>query len=166
MLVISQIDNVTGEEVGYAIEKLTEEGVKNVHVIPSLTKKNRPAFIFLIDIEAKEHLQKVEKILLSELGSLGYNIVNTTHVRCETKLKKVKVKLKTPSGTYDFKLGIKIAKYPSGEVISKFVEHSSLLKLQDKIAQVSAERIPLRVLKKIIEYKVSTGEKEIKIESK
>lgn len=95
MLVISQADNITGEEVGYAIEKLTEGGVKNVHVIPSLTKKNRPAFIFLIDIETKEHLQNVEKILLSELGILGYNVVNTTHVRCKTKLKKVKVRLKT-----------------------------------------------------------------------
>jgi uncharacterized protein (TIGR00299 family) protein len=57
----TNLDDVTGEVVGYTLDKLLEEGAKDVSIIPVFTKKNRPAQILRVIADQKDaaHLSRV-----------------------------------------------------------------------------------------------------------
>ena len=42
------VDDMTGEEVGYAMDRLFEQGALDVYVVPIQMKKNRPAFLIRV----------------------------------------------------------------------------------------------------------------------
>ena len=42
------VDDVSGETVPHVIDGLIARGAKSVHVVPAITKKGRPEFIFLL----------------------------------------------------------------------------------------------------------------------
>lgn len=77
-LLYVQADHVTGELLGSVIEYLYEAGACNVQVIPTVTKKNRPGYIFLIDVKSGS-LEKVEQVLIRELSVTGWHRIHTEH---------------------------------------------------------------------------------------
>jgi uncharacterized protein (TIGR00299 family) protein len=71
------VDDLSGEEIGYAIEKLREENL-DVIAIPVMAKKSRPA----IKIEVLTKLEKAEESaiqLMRETGSLGVRMIPVYH---------------------------------------------------------------------------------------
>ena len=50
ILLLVQTDHLDGETLGNLIGRFYDEGAKNVQVISSLTKKNRPGHLILIDV--------------------------------------------------------------------------------------------------------------------
>ncbi|MDR2203100.1 MAG: nickel pincer cofactor biosynthesis protein LarC [Nitrososphaerota archaeon] len=69
----TNLDDTTGEIIGYTIDRLLTEGAKDVFIIPAFTKKNRPAQIIKVIADQKDtyHLTKV---LIEETGTLGVRI--------------------------------------------------------------------------------------------
>ena len=66
LLILAQADHLTGEELGFAIERIMVWGANNVYAFPGTTKKNRPGCLLLIDINpAKE--SKWIKLMAEEL---------------------------------------------------------------------------------------------------
>ena len=53
ILLITQIDHLTGEDIGWALEALDVPGIRNRNVIPTLTKKGRMGHLLLLDLEPK-----------------------------------------------------------------------------------------------------------------
>ncbi len=66
----SNIDDCNGENLGLVMEKLMEEGAKDVHFIPVFMKKNRPAYILNV-ICREEDLVKIEDIIFKETTTIG-----------------------------------------------------------------------------------------------
>ncbi len=50
----TNIDDATGEILGYAMDKLLSEGAKDVSIIPMFTKKNRPGQIIKVIADQKD----------------------------------------------------------------------------------------------------------------
>jgi len=76
---LSQVDSVSEEVLGFALEKIMELGANNVQLIPTFTKKNRPGNILLID--APPELETViADYLARELKVSGYHRIETSHV--------------------------------------------------------------------------------------
>ena len=50
----TNVDDVTGEILGYTLDKLLSEGAKDVSIIPMYTKKNRPGQIIKVIAEQKD----------------------------------------------------------------------------------------------------------------
>lgn len=69
-LLSCNIDDSTGEELGWAMEKLLEEGAKDVFFIPIQMKKNRPA-VMLNVLCGKGEEQKFAKILMQNTSTIG-----------------------------------------------------------------------------------------------
>lgn len=69
-LLSCNIDDSTGEELGWAMEKLLEEGAKDVFFIPIQMKKNRPA-VMLNVLCGKGEEQKFVKILMQDTSTIG-----------------------------------------------------------------------------------------------
>ena len=77
-LIFAQIDHLGGEQLGTLIEVLFKEGVKNVHLVPSLTKKGRPGYLLFIDL-GEETPERISELLAKEYGIRGYHLITTNH---------------------------------------------------------------------------------------
>lgn len=66
----SNIDDCSGEVLGYLLEQLIENGARDVHYIPVFMKKNRPAYLLnVICMEAE--IPKLEQIIFAETTTIG-----------------------------------------------------------------------------------------------
>ncbi len=73
------IDDVSGEMVGYAVEKLLEvDGVLDVSIIPAFGKKMRPSSIIRV-ISEMEKAEDVAAEVMKATGSLGVRIFPVHH---------------------------------------------------------------------------------------
>lgn len=66
----SNIDDCSGEVLGFVMERLLAEGAKDVHYTPVLMKKNRPAYQLNV-ICQKADMEKLEQIIFEETTTIG-----------------------------------------------------------------------------------------------
>lgn len=66
----TNIDDCTGESLGYTMERLMESGARDVHYIPVYMKKNRPACQLNV-ICAREDIERMEEIIFRETTTIG-----------------------------------------------------------------------------------------------
>lgn len=66
----SNIDDCTGEALGYVMEQLMNAGARDVHYMPVFMKKNRPAYQLNV-ICKEEDIEKLEGIIFRETTTIG-----------------------------------------------------------------------------------------------
>ncbi len=66
----SNIDDCSGEVLGYVMERLFEAGARDVHYMPVFMKKNRPAWQLNV-ICGEEDIEKLEQIIFRETTTIG-----------------------------------------------------------------------------------------------
>lgn len=69
-LLETNLDDVSGEIVGYAMTRLLEAGALDVYTTAIQMKKNRPGVMLTALCQAAD-LEKIEKIIFRETGTLG-----------------------------------------------------------------------------------------------
>ena len=76
-IIETDVDDVSGEILGNFINKLKNENILDIQIIPSITKKNRPSHIIQI-LCHPEYTSKLIEKSIHELGTLGvrFNTVN------------------------------------------------------------------------------------------
>ncbi len=67
------VDDMTGEQIGYAVEILLEEGAKDAWSIPIVMKKGRPAHTIACLVEASQ-TEKFARLMLLHTSSFGVRI--------------------------------------------------------------------------------------------
>ncbi len=95
----SNIDDCSGEVLGYVMDKLFEAGARDVSYMPVFMKKNRPAY--QISIICKEgNIKLIEKILFEETTTIGIrrqkmerSILKRDIVNFQSSLGEAKVKI-------------------------------------------------------------------------
>ena len=99
------IDDQSGEELGYVMSLLLEEGALDVHYTPVYTKKNRPATHLTLLIQEGD-LERFTAILFEQTSTIGFRYQNVqrkvmtrTFETQQTSLGAVKVK-KNQYGTF------------------------------------------------------------------
>ena len=99
------IDDQSGEELGYIMSLLLEEGALDVHYTPVYTKKNRPATHLTLLIQERD-LERFTAILFEQTSTIGFRYQNVqrkvmtrTFETQQTSLGAVKVK-KNQYGTF------------------------------------------------------------------
>ncbi len=80
-----QLDNASGELIGYAIGRAMEAGALDTWVLPALTKKNRPAHVFHVLCDEVRR-PALEDLLLSELPTLGLRRSRVERRRLERRV--------------------------------------------------------------------------------
>lgn len=66
----TNIDDATGEQLGYAVGLLMKAGARDASAIPVLMKKNRPAFLLQV-ICTEEKVDELEDLIFRETTSIG-----------------------------------------------------------------------------------------------
>lgn len=136
----TNIDHLTGEEIGYLFDKLMDLGASDVSITPIIMKKNRQGSLLKV-ISARKNREKLVEAIFIETGSLGIRISPNLH-RGVAKREFVKETFNINGNNYE--VTFKIA-YINGEIISKRPEYEDL----KRIAEDS--EIPLRKVKEMIE---------------
>ena len=134
----TNIDDVTGEVLGYTIDKLLNEGAKDVSIIPMVTKKSRPGHIIKVIAEQKD-VQHLSKVLIDETGTLGVRVYFCERHIINRELHTVDLLVLGNQET----VRIKVAKNFNGDVIHIKPEYEDLKRLAEKT------KISLRELSEI-----------------
>lgn len=66
----TNLDDVSGEILAYAAERLLEEGAKDVSLIPIIAKKGRPGVILKAICDRKDS-ERLARVIFEETGTLG-----------------------------------------------------------------------------------------------
>lgn len=100
----TNLDDCTGEALGFAMELLLEAGARDVWYTSAFMKKNRPAYVLHVLCEA-EKIREMEEILFSATTTIGIRRcpVKRTALerqtrRIETRYGEAQVKLCRPNG--------------------------------------------------------------------
>jgi len=120
----TNIDHLTGEEIGYLFNVLLDAGASDVSITPIIMKKNRQGSLLKV-ISKKDNREPILNVIFKETGSLGIRISPHIH-RGITKREFVKKTFNINSKDYD--VTFKIA-YIDGEIISKRPEYEDLKKI-------------------------------------
>lgn len=111
----SNLDDSTGEQLGYAMDELLAAGALDVHYLPAFMKKNRPGWLLRV-ITRADKIQALEQII--------YNITTTIGIRRQalerSYLQREVVTINTPYGA------AKVKKCFYGENVFYYPEHESL----------------------------------------
>ena len=138
-IIETNIDHLTGEEIGYLFDKLLSCGASDVSITPIIMKKNRQGSLLKV-ISRKENREQILDTLFKETGSLGIRIIPNAH-RGLSKREFEKQTFEINDKDYEvtFKIG-----YVNGEMISRRPEYEDL----KRIAEDSG--LPLRKVKELI----------------
>ena len=154
MLLMFNVDNITNEQVPFLIEKLMKKDAKNVHVIPSITKKGRQEHIFLVDLPDSE-VESVSSEIVRETGTIGIRILKEEHISYNFEFKEVEVKI--DSKKYD--LQVKIIYNDQQEYLALKAEYEDLKKIAAEVDIYSFNElktiIESEVTKKIIDKNIA-----------
>lgn len=113
----SNIDDCTGETLGYVMESLFEAGAKDVHYLPVYMKKNRPAWQLNVICDEKD-ISKLEQIIFRETTTIGIRKQRMER----TILSRKSIIVNTSWGKADVKvcyIGNENRYYPEYESVSK-----------------------------------------------
>ena len=84
----SNIDDCTGEAMGYVMERLFAAGARDVNYMPLFMKKNRPAYQINIICSEKD-ISAMEEILFKETTTIGVRRIRTERTVLKRRIEKV-----------------------------------------------------------------------------
>jgi len=123
----TNLDDVTGEVIGHTMDRLLQEGARDVSVIPMFTKKNRPGQILKI-IADKTDVERLSRILIEETGTLGVRVYP-----CERRvLSRETIPIDILVEDVKELVNVKVARDREGEIVQMKPEYDDVKRVADK----------------------------------
>lgn len=117
----TNIDDVTGEQLGYCMDCLMEAGAKDVSFLPLYMKKNRPAYEVHVICDLCD-VARMEEILFRETTTIGIR----RGVMERTVMNRENRSVETPYGSAD----VKVCSY--GSIRKLYPEYKSVREICEK----------------------------------
>ncbi|MCC3863871.1 nickel pincer cofactor biosynthesis protein LarC [Terrisporobacter petrolearius] len=117
----SNIDDCSGEALGYVMERLYKAGARDVHYMPVFMKKNRPAYQLNV-VCKEEDVPKLEDIIFEETTTIGIRKQRMERSILKREIKKVQTSLG--------EVAVKICNLSRGKRI--YPEYDSVIELCKK----------------------------------
>lgn len=140
----TNLDDASGELIGYAMDKLLQEGARDVSAIPTLAKKGRPGHLIKIIVD-RSSLERVCRILMEETGTLGVRIY-----ACERRiLDRESVPVEVTVEDVREVVSVKVAKSTKGQIIQIKPEYDDVKRLAERTGK------PLREIEELVKRKAA-----------
>lgn len=136
----TNLDDATGEILGYTIDRLLAEGAKDVSILSAVTKKSRPAHLIRVIADQKD-VARLSDVLVTETGTLGVRVYY-----CERHIisrEQLMVDLLVLGNKETVR--VKVSKNSRGEVIRIKPEFEDLKRLAEKTRRPLRELMDLAV---------------------
>lgn len=101
----SNIDDCTGEALGYVSERLFAAGARDVHYMPVYMKKNRPGYQINVICDETD-IRKMEEIIFKETTTIG--------IRCQKMERSILKRQQAAVLTSYGEIFCKVCDYPDG----------------------------------------------------
>ena len=121
----TNLDDCTGEILGYVLDKLFEVGAKDVFYVPIFMKKNRPAYKLTV-ICSDDVIDEIEDIIFKETTSIGIRKRKETRTILKREIKEIE----TPFG----QLTVKVVNCEDEERIYPEFESAKKLARKNNVA--------------------------------
>lgn len=142
----TNVDDVSGEVLGHMIDKIMENGAKDVTITQGISKKGRPTNLISVICDLKS-MNTLLELLISETGTLGVRRRSSERYVVPRTILTVPIKLNKKN----FKIRCKITR--ENNIIKNFkIESDDIKKISDSINQSfkkTEELIRLAVNEKI-----------------
>lgn len=123
------VDDVTGEVLGHAINRIIELGALDASVISALGKKGRPSYI-VRTLSKEETVSELVKYMISELGTLGVRVFKVgRYVVPDREIRELSVVV----DGREYKVRVKVSKDNDGRIIRVKPEFSDLERISKSL---------------------------------
>ncbi|MEM2123685.1 MAG: nickel pincer cofactor biosynthesis protein LarC, partial [Candidatus Bathyarchaeia archaeon] len=138
----TNLDDVTGEILGHTVDRLLQEGARDVCIIPMFTKKNRPGQILKVIVDQVD-AERLSQVLMEETGTLGIRVHPCRRYILSRESLTVEVQV---DGVKEF-VKIKVAKDGEGGIMRIKPEYDDVERIARKTGR------PLREIMELAEMK-------------
>lgn len=149
-IVETNLDDVNGEILGYLINRLFEEGARDVQFIPTFGKKNRPGILVKIIVDDSK-ISNVINCLFSETGTFGIRFYPCNRFLLNRDTKNIRFKYDNQT----FNVRLKIGSDNLGNIFSAKLEYEDLAKIA-KTLNIPLQKIYRVLLKELESHKDNT----------
>jgi len=157
MLLLVNVDDISGEVIPHVIDGLTARGANSVHVVQAITKKGRIGYLFFVDAPEGQ-VDVLANFLACELGTLGVRVFDPDHICFEYRTRQVRLTAKTGAEPVRVLVRVKeILGEEEGAVVSVKAEWEDLQAALVQLEQAGVE-VSLAALKRLVEQAVSGHE--------
>lgn len=132
-MVETNIDDVTGEVLSRAVDRLLSEGAFDATMTPFIGKKGRPGITLKVTCR-KDSVEKFAQILTAETGTLGVKIIDYERLIVPRLTREIEITVNSKS----YKIPVKFASTEGSSRVK--IEFTEATKIADK------EGIPLRTV--------------------
>jgi uncharacterized protein (DUF111 family) len=108
----TNLDDVPGETLGYALQRILESGAMDAWITPALFKKTRPGQVLHAICEPRD-AQKIAEIMIQETGTLGVRFQLWNRITLQREIEKIKLHV---SGKI-FDVRMKVARDGFGKIV-------------------------------------------------
>jgi len=122
----TNLDDVSGEVIGRATERLMASGARDVTITPVYMKKNRPGHVLSV-ISKKEDAEKLADVLIAETGTLGVRELPVVRHISPRKTTEINVKVKGK----DQRIRVKLSEDQKGRVVGGKFEYEDLKRISE-----------------------------------
>ena len=135
----TNVDDVSGEVLGNFITTMTNvEGLKDISIVSTITKKNRPGYLIKILAELREQ-ENIKRKVFEQLGTLGIR-----HYYCERSTLNREIKKKVVKiGNEEFTIGFKHGYLNDGTVVNIKPEYEDVKVVAEKLKKPFLEVLKL-----------------------
>jgi pyridinium-3,5-bisthiocarboxylic acid mononucleotide nickel chelatase len=148
ILMMAQIDDASGELLAEVIGRLEALGAENVQLLSSLTKKGRPGYVMMLDIDADSE-GDVAALLADELGVWGYRVLHAEHKHFDIEKFETEVVVHHQGRPKRFSLRAKKI-YRDRRLVRIKTEHDDLCRICAQLREADLP-LPLAMLKAQVE---------------
>jgi len=125
----TNLDDLSGEVVGYTIERLREAGAVDVFVTPAYGKKNRPVQVLHV-ITAPAEYERLLAILMAESGTLGVRVLDQPRLVADRRRETHSVTV----GGQRFEVQVKTSTV-DGQVVAVKAEYEDLRRIARELGR-------------------------------
>lgn len=145
----TNIDDVSGEILGYALQRILDSGAKDAWISPAFFKKNRPGHVLHAICDTSE-VQKIAEIMIKETGTFGVRFQQWNRFILQREVRTIKLQIAGKS----FDVRIKLAKDGSGRIIRMKPE------FEDVRAIAEAVSIPAHEISNLVMHEARQAERK------
>ena len=127
-LLETNVDDVSGEVIGYTIEKLLAEGALDVSATLMLMKKGRPGFLIRV-ITMPGDAERLARLLMLHTGTLGVRVLPIAH---RYVLQRESLPVEVTIGGRKFRARVKVAR-DRGKLFSLSAEYEDAKKIAERV---------------------------------
>ena len=136
----TDIDDCSGEVLGYVMKKLFKAGAKDVHYAPIFMKKNRPAWELTV-ICKEDQVEELEQIIFTETTTIGireYPLMRSVLDREEKEVETVYGKASVKQVTF----GDMTRAYPEYDTVKKLAKKNKVpfMDVFDAVKEAAKEK--------------------------